>query len=120
LRRAPAYISSLRRNLQHEYIERLIDLTLPANISGEAGKAVSNLATTRLRGLKDRIEAIIGKDGKDKSGLDDYSYAHLAEARIRIEKALDAQYIYNTQDIGGGGFGGFWFRPTEQTVPTRE
>ena len=114
------YISSLRRNLQHEYIERLIDLTLPANISGEAGKAVSNLATTRLRGLKDRIEAIIGKDGKDKSGLDDYSYAHLAEARIRIEKALDAQYIYNTQDIGGGGFGGFWFRPTEQAVPNRE
>ncbi len=102
------YITSLRRNLQHEYVGRLIDLTLPANISGEAGKAVSNLATARLRGLKDRIDAIIGKDGKDKSGLDDYSFAHLAEAKIRIEKALDAQYIYNTNDISGGGFGGFF------------
>ena len=27
--------------------------------------------------------------------LDPYSAAHLTEAQLRIEKALDAQYIYN-------------------------
>ena len=34
---------------------------------------------------------------------DPYSAAHLSEASVRIEKALDADYIYNTSDIGGGG-----------------
>ena len=29
--------------------------------------------------------------------------AHLGEAKVRIDRALDAQYIYNTNDIGGGG-----------------
>lgn len=108
------YITSLRRNLQQEYIARLIDLTKPANQFGEASKSISNLATTRLRGLADKITSIIGKDGKDKSGLDEYSYAHLAEAKIRIEKALDAQVIYNTNDLSGGFGGFFWGRPMEQ------
>ncbi|HYF15687.1 MAG TPA: zinc-dependent metalloprotease [Phycisphaerales bacterium] len=109
------YITSLRRNLQHEYVERMIDLTMPANSFGEASKAVSNLAVTKLRDLQRRIEEIIGKDGLDKGGLDPYSYAHLAEARIRIGKALDAQYIYNTDAIGGGGFPFFLFgQPQEQ------
>ncbi len=103
------YISSLRRNLQREYIDRMIDLSLPGGSFGEVAKPVSNLATKELRQLVDKITGIIGKEGKDSSGLDPYSYAHLSEAKIRIEKALDAQYIYNADQIGGGGFGGFFF-----------
>ncbi len=103
------YISSLRRNLQREYIDRMIDLSLPGGSFGEVAKPVSNLATKELRQLVDKITGIIGKDGKDSSGMDPYSYAHLSEAKIRIEKALDAQYIYNADQIGGGGFGGIFF-----------
>ncbi|MFN5944170.1 MAG: zinc-dependent metalloprotease [Phycisphaerae bacterium] len=107
------YVSSLRRNLQREYIDRMIDLSLPGGSFGEVAKPVSNLATKELRQLVDKITGIIGKDGKDSSGLDPYSYAHLSEAKIRIEKALDAQYIYNADQIGGGGFGDIFFgRPT--------
>jgi hypothetical protein len=103
------YISSLRRNLQREYIERMIDLSLPGGAFGEVAKPVSNLATAKLRTLRDRIITIIGKDAKDGSGLDPYSFAHLSEAKLRIEKALDAQYIYNADDLSGGSFLQFLF-----------
>jgi hypothetical protein len=35
--------------------------------------------------------------------LDAYTKAHLTEAGLRIAKALDADYIYNAGDFGGGG-----------------
>ncbi|MGQ0627514.1 MAG: zinc-dependent metalloprotease [Phycisphaerales bacterium] len=89
-------ISSLRRNLQREFIERLIDLTLPGTMRGEASKPVSNLATAQLRALKSKIEDIAKKGNADM-----YTSAHLSEAAVRIGKALDAQYIYNTDKIGG-------------------
>jgi hypothetical protein len=89
------YISSLRRNLQREHLERMIDLTLPGAGSGEAFKAISNLAIFRLRQLDDKITSIIGEKGDKAGGLDAYSLAHLSEAKMRIGKALDAQYIYN-------------------------
>jgi hypothetical protein len=95
-------VSSLRRNLQRECIDRLIDLTLPGTLGGEASKPVANLATAKLRELKAKLEAVKGADA--------YTMAHVGEAAIRIGKALDAQYIYNTDRIGGGGaFGGFFF-----------
>lgn len=102
------YISSLRRNLQREAIDRFIDLTLPGAGSGEAYKAVSNLATHKLRKLADRI-----KEREKSPNIDPYSLAHLSEARLRIEKALDAQFVYNQ----GNGFGGvpffFFGQPVE-------
>lgn len=110
------YISSLRRGLQAEYVDRLIDLSMPGGaLRGESGKAVSNLATSKLRTISKKLEDIVGKDGSKKSGLDPYSFAHLSEAKIRIDRALDAQYIYNT-DAFGGGFGGsmFWGQTTQQ------
>ena len=85
-------ISSLRRNLQREHLERLIDLTLPGNGSSAAYKAISNLCVMELGELKERIAKVL--DG-DKVKLDPYSKAHLFEARQRIEKALDADYVYN-------------------------
>jgi hypothetical protein len=94
-------ISSLRRNLQREYVERMIDLTFPGAGSGEAYKPVSNLAMFKLRQLKDKLASIVDEKGAANK-LDPYTLAHLSEARVRIEKALDASYVYNAGSAGGG------------------
>ncbi len=109
-------ISSLRRNLQRECVERLIDLTLPGSLPGEASKPVTNLATAKLRDLKNKMD-----EATKRGNADAYSAAHLSEASIRIGKALDAQYIYNTDKIGTGG-GGFPFfgRNTPPLAPSQK
>lgn len=84
-------ISSLRRNLQREHLERLIDLTLPGNGSSAAYKAISNLCIMELGDLRKSIDDVL----ESADSLDAYSKAHLLEASTRIEKALDAVYIYN-------------------------
>jgi hypothetical protein len=101
------YISSLRRGLQAEHLQRTIDLTFPDSISGEATKPISNLAVMQLRKLQERIGKLVDKG---EGGLDPYSFAHLAEAKAKIKKALDAQYTYG---LGGGGGGGFHFMMRE-------
>ena len=83
-------ISSLRRNLQREHMDRLIDLSLKGLGSGAASKPVQNLATAKLRDLKAKLEKF-----KDASGLDPYTKSHLDDARARVAKILDANYIYN-------------------------
>jgi hypothetical protein len=97
-------ISSLRRNLQREYVERMIELTFPGAGAGEAYKPVSNLAMFKLRQLRDKLAAIVDEKGAGTK-LDPYTLAHLGEARVRIEKALDASYVYNA----GGGAAGMSF-----------
>jgi Met-zincin len=84
--------SSLRRNLQREHLERLIDLTLPKNGNSAAYKAISNLCMMQLTDLKEKIATTL-KDSDES--LDPYTKAHLREAQQRISKALDADYIYN-------------------------
>jgi hypothetical protein len=101
--RKPA-ISSLRRNLQREYLDRLIELSLPGAGDSAAYKPVSNLSMFKLRQLRDKIASIIGEKGDKTGGMDPYSLAHLSEAKVRIEKALDASYVYNAGAFGGGGF----------------
>ena len=113
-------VSSLRRNLQREYVERMIDLTLPGAGSGEAYKPVSNLVIFKLRTLKDRLAEIVdGKDASEK--LDPYTLAHLTEAKVRIEKALDAGYVYNAGSMGGGMpfFMMFGQQPLPAPAPTQ-
>jgi hypothetical protein len=44
-------ISSLRRNLQREYVERLIDLSMPESWSQASHKPIANLALMHLRQL---------------------------------------------------------------------
>lgn len=100
-------ISSLRRNLQREQLRRLIDLTMPGSFFGAAENPVATLATFKLRELKGKISDVIGKSGQ--GSLDPYTLAHLAEAETRIGKALEAQYIYNTDKIGAGAMGGMMF-----------
>ncbi len=98
-------ISSLRRNLQRTFVERLIDLTLPGNDRTAATKPISNLALMKLRELNKKV----GDTLKDQGGeLDPYTRAHLEDVQTRITKALEAQYIYNAKDIAGSS-GGFSF-----------
>ncbi|MCA9127061.1 MAG: zinc-dependent metalloprotease [Planctomycetales bacterium] len=92
-------ISSLRRNLQREHLERLIDLTLPGNGSSAAYKAISNLCMIQLTELQEGIGRLLEAT---KDTADPYSKAHLVEAKQRITKALDADYVYN-QSSGAGG-----------------
>ncbi len=100
-------VSSLRRNLQREHVERLIDLTMPNGFLGAARKPVATLAAAKLREIAAKIDKVAGKDSA-YPGIDPYTSAHLADARTRIAKALDAQYIYNTNDFGLGFGGGFF------------
>ncbi|MHC4416262.1 MAG: zinc-dependent metalloprotease [Planctomycetota bacterium] len=88
-------ISSFRRILQTEHLQRLIDLTIDPGY-GAAAKPISNLSLFKLRELKDKIDKVVEKGSYR---IDPYSLAHLTEAKVRIAKALDAQYIYNLDDI---------------------
>jgi len=92
-------ISSLRRNLQREYVERLIDLTQQGRENVSATKPISTLAMMQLRDLNAKIETTLKAREAD---LDAYSRAHLRDANTRITKALDAQYIINSQNGMGG------------------
>ncbi len=91
-------VSSFRRNLQREHLERLIDLSMGTTNLNAASMPVKTLAVAQLRDLHKRLEGKL----KDPSRLDAYTSAHFAEASTRIERALDAAYIYNADQIGGG------------------
>lgn len=82
-------ISSLRRNLQREHLERLIDLSLPDDASSASMRTIANLAVVKLRSISAAIEE------RGDKGLDDYSAAHLADASTRIAKALESVYVAN-------------------------
>jgi hypothetical protein len=87
--RTPA-ISSLRRNLQREHLDRMIDLSLQRG-SSSSTRSIALLARMTLETLGKSIENCLDED------LDAYTRAHLADARARISKALDASYTYATQ-----------------------
>lgn len=86
------FISSLRRNLQQEHMERLIDLMLPGAGNSAANKAITNLSVVQLTELQAQIDAYLEKSG---AKLDAYSKAHLVDSSKRMERALDAEFIYN-------------------------
>ncbi|MEM9645411.1 MAG: zinc-dependent metalloprotease [Planctomycetota bacterium] len=88
-------ISSLRRNLQREHMQRLIDLILEDSDDIAALKPISNLARMELRTLSGKIKLSLNRcAGK----MDAYTVAHLTESKERIDRALEAGYTYN----GGG------------------
>jgi hypothetical protein len=96
-------ISSLDRNLQKEYVERLMDLIRPDSGFSASAKPISNLAAFQLGEIRRDIEKLV----KASAGkLDPYTRAHLAETSKQIKKALDANYVI---DVGGGGGGGLMF-----------
>ena len=107
-------IGSLRRNLQQEHLDRLIELTLPPKFTDtEANKAIANLALVEVKKVLANVDRIL----KEAPGnLDPYTSAHLQKVQTQITKALNAQYIYNVNSISGGGGGGFFFfQPTPET-----
>ncbi len=105
-------ISSLRRNLQREHLDRLIDLTMPGSGQGAAGRTISTLATEQLRQIVKKIEAAQAASA-DKH--DAYTTAHLSQAKDRITKALDADYILNpSRGSSGGGLRIIFGKETEQ------
>lgn len=105
-------ISSLRRNLQQEHLDRLIELTLPPKFTDtEASKAIANLALVEVKKVLATVDRIL----KEAPGnLDPYTAAHLQKVQTQITKALNAEYIYNVNSISSGGGGGFFllFQPT--------
>jgi hypothetical protein len=84
--RSPA-ISSLRRNLQHEHLQRMIDLALQKNTNASS-RSIALLARATLDALGNSIDASLAEN------LDAYTRSHLTDARARITKALDASYTY--------------------------
>jgi hypothetical protein len=80
-------ISSFRRNLQREHVQRLIDLALLKDTPSPALRTISAMATQELR----RIDAMTAK--AQNGGPDPYTVAHLSDVRARIEKALDVAYV---------------------------
>ena len=86
--RKPA-ISSLRRNLQTESIERLFDLGGERDGSA-AMKPIANLSVLMLKKLKEQLETACKQEN-----LDDYSQAHLEDSLQRVTKWLDSQYVHS-------------------------
>ncbi|MCA9120664.1 MAG: zinc-dependent metalloprotease [Planctomycetaceae bacterium] len=80
--RKPA-ISSLRRNLQREYLRTL------ANLAMGRTSAPDDCQTIAYADLSS-LEARIGQMLKSNVKLDSYSRAHLVESASRIRKVLDA------------------------------
>ena len=96
-----------------EHLGRLIDLSMLDSGFGASGQPIANLSCYKLRELRDKIDGLLTKGG---SKIDPYTVAHLVEAQVRIEKSLDAQYIYNLDDINGGFGGGFiFFQPESES-----
>jgi hypothetical protein len=96
-------ISSIRRNLQREYVAQLIDIALegPYGFSPQVARTQAWYELKKLRGqLSEKLRP------EQARSLDDYSVAHLDETRTRIDKALEA--IYSLSD-SSGGYGGFPF-----------
>ena len=82
--RKPA-ISSMRRNLQRSFYQRLASLAMG---NSSAPKDCQTVAYSELVALQKRIDALMG-NGELK--LDTYSRAHLEETSSRIKKVLEAR-----------------------------
>ena len=104
-------VSTIRRNLQREYLRRLATIALGEKrdggldgfayilFSGQGGDEggpypadARSLARLHLREIGDRISKVL--DNKD-AGIDDTTRAHLEEARHKIGKVLDAGFDSN-------------------------
>jgi len=84
-------ISSLRRNLQREYIADLIDLSQNYGYYGPP-RAAQAIAQEWMIKLNDRIENLLKNNKSDR--LDDYTRAHLKECNSRLNAAINAVQTY--------------------------
>ena len=110
-------VSSLRRNLQREYLTRLIDLSMPGAGNSAVYKPIADLARMELKDLRGRLTKTL-EAGGDK--IDPYTKAHLVDAGEQIARAMDATYIYNTDKLGGrSSFGSLFHRQTTEATPQK-
>ncbi len=86
--RKPA-ISSLRRNLQAEHLERLFDLANTFKSNTAAMKPIANLASMKLKRLLEKLKEVCEKDN-----LDAYTAAHLTDCRDRVQKWVDGTVTF--------------------------
>ena len=82
--RQPA-ISSLRRNLQREYLRRLCSLALGRTA---APSDCQTLAYAELASIEESMRKLLGSNAR----LDSYSRAHLLESADRIRKVRTARF----------------------------
>jgi hypothetical protein len=94
--RKPA-ISSLRRNLQRQYLTRLSNLAMGNTSAPADGQTV---AFAELKTLQERMNKLLASNVK----LDDYTRDHLTESSARITKVLDAHLQLRTPTAGSGSF----------------
>ncbi|HET8624292.1 MAG TPA: zinc-dependent metalloprotease [Gemmatimonadales bacterium] len=87
-RNEPGRISSVRRDLQRAYLNRMIGMVVnaPAGLPEDA-RAVARMTLTALGNQLDRSLA------RGAERLDPYTRAHLTDSRQRIAQALDAPMI---------------------------
>ncbi|MHC2070921.1 zinc-dependent metalloprotease [Bremerella sp. T1] len=81
--RQPA-ISSLRRNLQRDYLQRLSTLAMGNSF---APADCQTIAYAELMDLSNKLEEL----EEEELELDSYTRAHLLETKRRIDKVLDAE-----------------------------
>lgn len=89
LDKSAAPITSLRRNLQREYLKQLIRLTTRS--SAGSPEDATSLARASLVQLNQRIDERL----RENSLKDQTTLAHLEETRARVKAALDAQVSRN-------------------------
>lgn len=84
--RKPA-VSSLRRNLQAEHVQRLLDLANAGATGNAAMKPISNLAAQTLRSLRGKLA-----EAKNAS-VDAYTAAHIADLHDRIDRWAEGKFV---------------------------
>ena len=85
--RNPA-ITSLRRNLQTEYLERLFDLANTTKSRTAAMKPISNLAAMTLKDLAGKLEK-----ASEMKNLDAYTKAHLVDSHDRVQRWIEGVVV---------------------------
>ena len=104
---SPYAISTIRRNLQREYIKRLSTMVLgPKNdqtlggyryvifygMAAQPPPDAKNLARLHLSEIGEKIDKLLGRQ---ELKIDDTTLAHLKEIRFRIDKVLKANLNAN-------------------------
>jgi hypothetical protein len=83
-------ISSFRRNLQKEYVDRMVFFSSSNSGSSPTARTIETLSTQTLRELDKSISDAVKQNGKS---MDAYTRAHLTDIQDRIARALDYQAV---------------------------
>jgi hypothetical protein len=106
-------ISSLRRNLQSEATDRLIDLSISA---GSMPQPIQTLALQHLRNINAKLDTLLEKKGSGQ--LDDYTVAHLGDLNERIDRALETVNVTgNLQQTVQLDLGALFGQPASKPAP---